>query len=142
MSEQTNAAENGLLDVLNEELESFISVLQFSEKFLSEVHSLPVNIITRMVDYRQEWIEKIQMLEEQRKSMAPENTEEAKPFLQEISKIAEQLVHIDDQIFKKLQQRKLEFIREHSEIVEHAHYQRRLKGNRGDNSRSLDILQE
>jgi len=142
LAERTNSESTGLLQLLNEELESFISVLQFSEKFLSEVSSLPVNIITRMVDYRQEWIEKIQMLEEQRKSIAPENPEEAKPFLREISKIAEQLVHIDDQIFKKLQQRKLEFIREHSEIAEQAQYQRKLKGHRGNSSRSLDILQE
>lgn len=142
MAEPTKTTGKGLIEVLNEELESFISVLQFSEKFLSEVHSLPVNIITRMVDYRQEWIEKIQMLEEHRKKMTPENPEDAQPFLQEISKIAEQLVQIDDQIFKKLQQRKLEFVREHSELMEQAQYQRRLKGNRGDNSRSLDILQE
>lgn len=132
-----------LKQILNEELESFISVLQFSEKFLSEVHSLPVNIISRMVDYRQEWIEKIQKLEDRRKKLDTDpDTEEVKVYLREIAQAARQLVEIDQQIYRELQKRKLEFVREHSEIVEQTNYQKKLEQSKGHISRRLDITRE
>ena len=64
---QTQATDQGeLQNILQQELDYFNSVLQFSQKFEKQVKSLPISVLEDMVRHRQEWIEKIQQLEDQR----------------------------------------------------------------------------
>ncbi len=134
---------NDLNNLLNAELEAFISILQFSEKFLEEVPSLPVHTISKMVEYRQEWIEKIQTLEEKRRELLKaRDEEEINPYLKEISEVAKKLVAIDEKIYQHLQERKIQYVREHSELVNQKEAQKRLANNRNERSGSVDIIQE
>jgi len=70
-----------LQDILNEELECFTAVLQFSQKFVRQIKSLPVSVLADMVKYRQEWIDKIQRLEERRKAIEAKHDDAASKIL-------------------------------------------------------------
>ncbi len=122
--------------ILDQELDFFKTVLQFSKKFRDEVNQLPVNVISNMVHYRQEWVEKIQKLEKERANLAvDESSERADAVLREISDIAEQLVEIDRQIYQSLQNKKLKFIREHADTAG------QRPSNLNNNRSILDIRQ-
>jgi len=56
--------------------------------------------------------------------------------------VAEKLVKIDERIYENMQQRKLKFVQEHSEVAGEAVYTKKQVGNKGQNSRVLDIIQE
>lgn len=139
MFQSVSEQQGELASILQQELDSFDSVLQFSEKFARQVESLPVNSLAQMVNYRQGWIEKIQLLEEQRKKLdfSPKN-DEIETIMKRISAAAEKLVAIDKEIYTALQGRKMKFVREHAQMVDQA----RPEKNTGNASRLLDILQE
>jgi len=138
-----SANESQLQSILHEELDYFTSVLQFSQKFLKQVKSLPVSVLADMVNYRQEWIDKIQNLEERRRALniQKEDAVSAK-IIQKISKTAEKLVKIDERIYENLQQRKLKFVKEHADVVSETTYTKKQTGISGKASKILDIVQE
>ncbi len=132
-----------LQDILNEELECFTAVLQFSQKFVRQIKSLPVSVLADMVKYRQEWIDKIQQLEERRRAVDDRQEDVAsKEVIKKISKAAEKLVKIDERIYENMQERKLKFVQEHSKVAGEAAYTKKQVGKKGQNSRVLDIVQE
>jgi len=142
--QNTSAQDNSIRDILQEELDSFTSLIQISEKLVKEVKKLSIPMLSTMVGYRQEWIEKIQQLEEKRKRMniavRPDMPEQT--YLKKISKLAEQLVKIDDRIYAGLQNRKLKFVREHAAVAGEAQYNEKQKHSAGSASRAVDITQE
>ena len=102
-----------LQDLLKQEVEYFRSILQFSEKSLGQIETLSVNVLSEMLSYRQEWIDKIKKLEEKRKTLQEEHPDvETEGFLRKISQLASSLVEIDNQIYKNLQARKLKYIQQ------------------------------
>ena len=141
---QTNSNNaSPLQNLLNEELQCFTAVLQFSQKFVRQIKTLPVSVLADMVKYRQEWIDKIQQLEERRKTIDEKEVDAvSKEIIKKISKTAEKLVKIDERIYENMQQRKLKFVQEHSEVAGEAAYTRKQAGKKGQRSRVLDIVQE
>ena len=138
------ADESQLQNILAQELEYFSSVLQFSQKIQKQIKSLPVAVLSEMVNYRQNWVEKIQQLEVQRKQLeAVQDDPRCKEMMKNISKSAEKLVKIDERIYEGLQQRKLKFVQEHSNVVSETQYVKDQKSKRGQSSsKILDIVQE
>jgi len=130
--------------ILQEELESFDSVLQFSKKFLKQAKSLSVPVLAKMVNYRQQWIDKIQNLEQQRAQLNL-NTEDqtSSDYLKRISQTAQKLVKIDEQIYAQLQQRKIKIVNERSNVISEAQYTHKQKaGGQGKSSKRVNIVQE
>jgi len=141
---QSKAAETGeLQQILRDELDSFASVLQISQKIASQVRSLPVPTLSSMVNYRQEWIDKIRLLEEKRKKLQGADTEQplAREYMKKISDLARELVAIDDKIYSHLQSRKLKYVQEHSDITAGINVNKKHKRNLGSSSK-VDIIQE
>jgi hypothetical protein len=133
---------NNLESVLKLELDYFNSVLSISEKVVKQVESLPISVLTEMVDYRKEWIEKIQKLEIRRKELGtdPENSNEKK-YIKNISRLASKLVKIDDKIYKNLEQRKLQYVQESASITGQKKYAPKQTNNINNPSK-LNIIQE
>lgn len=140
---QTQAANQGeLQNILQQELEYFNSVLQFSQKFEKQVKSLPVAVLEDMVRYRQEWIDKIQKLEEQRnrlKGVSEAKTD--KELLRKISQCAQKLVKIDERIYEGLQKRKLQYVKEHAQVVSETAYTKK-QTNADRSAKIVDIVGE
>jgi len=136
---QVNSNRNELENLLEEELECFRALLQFTEKSLSQIDKLPVNVLTEMLNYRQEWIDKIQDLEHKRKLIVnnyPDVNQE--DYLEKISSVAGDLVEIDNQIYKNLEYRKMKYVQQISDNALNRNY----IGKKSTNSNILDITQE
>ncbi len=129
--------------ILKQELDFFNSVLQFSKKFLEQVPSLPINVLSNMVNYRQEWIEQIKQLENQRKKLPKgKHSTQEKGYLKEISALAEQLVEVDKEIYRNLEQRKLKFVQEHSAMTAQGRYNLDQAKKQSKKHTRLDITRE
>ena len=132
-----------LKEILATELDYFKSILEFSEKFAEQAASLPVNVLSNMVNYRQEWIEKIQSLETKRQHMKKAKPDkESERYLKQISDIAENLVEIDKEIYQKLEKRKIKFVQQHTSMTTEANYSLRQAKKQHDQSSRLDLMQE
>jgi hypothetical protein len=141
--QNTSKTSNELSVILQEELDSFSSVLKISQKIAGQVDKLPISMLTEMVNYRQEWIEKIQQLEEKRKSCgSSEENSEVQDYMKKISDLAEKLVKIDDKIYLNLQNRKLKFVKEHAAVSGEVNYSIKHKRSSGGTSSKVDITQE
>lgn len=128
-----------LNQILNQELDSFNAVLQFSEKIIEQVEALPISALSQMVDYRQKWIAEIQKLEELRKKISDQSyDEDGKIIIENISGLARKLVDIDNQIYGQLKERKLKFVKEHADLIS----ARRQNNKSNGLSRIMDIIQE
>lgn len=141
MFQETAAKLNNLEDVLKLELDYFNSVLSISEKVVKQVESLPVTVLTEMVDYRKEWIEKIQKLENRRKELdtEPQSANE-KMYVKSISRLASKLVKIDDKIYKNLEKRKMQYIEQSAAISGQRKYNNKAAETSSDSS--INIIQE
>lgn len=143
MFQTSGVDKNELVQVLAQELDFFTAVLQFSEKFVDEVDKLSVTTLANMVTYRQEWIEKIQRLEEKRKNLSQIGSdEETKKYFQLISEAAKKLVVIDQQIYQHLQTRKMKFIQKHADISNETQRNVEQSKSRFNRARFVDIIQE
>ena len=132
-----------LYSILEQELDFFNSVLEFSSKFENGIKTMPVNVLSKMINYRQNWVEKIQKLEDRRKQFSIIDTDnEAKRYLEAISKAATRLVEIDKCIYKNLQQRKLKFIKSHSEAVSNTKNISKQNAQSTRLKKRVDIVQE
>ena len=140
---QTQSADQGELQhILKQELDYFNSVLQFSQKFEKQVKSLPVSVLEDMVRYRQEWIDKIQKLEEQRSQLKGETEAKTdKDLIRKISQCAQKLVKIDERIYSSLQKRKLQYVKEHAQVVGETAYTKK-QSNAGQSAKIVDIIGE
>lgn len=136
---QTDSEKNELENLLEQELEYFKTLLQYTERSLSQVDSLSVSVLTEMLNYRQEWIDKIQLLEQKRKTIVSEHPlVDQENYLKQISLIAGDLVEIDKQIYKNLEYRKMKYIQEISNNAMGKNY----IGRKEQKSNFLDITQE
>jgi len=132
-----------LHQVLKQELQSFNDVLQFSNKFVSEIESLPVDVLSNMINFRQKWVEQIQMLEKKRKTLQVKaNDEQVKAYLKNISDLASKIVEIDKTIYKNLQKRKLKFVQNYSTTSSQARSFTRQVETKDSGSQRVDIVQE
>lgn len=138
---QAQSTDQGELQhILEQELDYFNSVLQFSQKFEKQVKSLPVAMLEDMVRYRQEWIDKIQKLEEQRNRLKdPAETETDKDLIRKISQCAQKLVKIDERIYGGLQKRKLQYVKEHAQVVSETAYTKK-QSSAGQSAKIVDII--
>ena len=135
--------ESELCSILEQELNFFNSVLEFSKKFVEEIESMPVNVLSNMVNFRQNWVEKIQKLEEKRKTIQLYDSDsEAKDYLKQISEVASKLVSIDKRIYKNLQDRKIKYVKNHSDTAAQARSFSKQAEFRKGNSNRVDIIQE
>lgn len=133
---------NNLESVLKLELDYFNSVLSISEKVAKQVESLPISVLTEMVDYRKEWIGKIQKLENRRKELDTDpNNNNEKKYIKSISQLASKLVKIDDKIYKNLEQRKREYIEKSAAISGQKKYSNEQVSLINDQSK-INIIQE
>lgn len=140
---QNNNESQALEHILRTQLDYFNSVLTISEKVVKQVEQLPVKVLSEMVNYRKEWIEKIQELENQRKSIAEAAVNDvSKALMKDISHIASKLVQIDDKIYKNLEQRKLAVIQESAGIAEKARQTRRAGDQLKGNINRINIIHE
>ena len=133
-----------LNDILQEELEYFTAVLQYSQKFLKQIKSLPIPVLGKMINYRQHWIDKIQKLEQDRAVFAAdEEDDESKTYLKKISQTAKKLVKTDERIFELLQQRKIQIVNERSNVVSESQYtKKQMSAGQGKAAQILNIVQE
>ena len=142
MFQNAAAIPNNLEAVLKLELDYFNSVLSISEKVVKQVESLPITVLTEMVDYRKEWIEKIQKLENRRKQLDSDpNNNNEKKYIKNISRLASKLVKIDDKIYKNLEQRKLQYIEKSAAILGEKEYSGKQISNTNNQSK-INIIQE
>ena len=133
---------NDLESLLKMELDYFNSVLSISEKVVNQVETLPISVLSEMVNYRKEWIEKIQKLELRRKELdTGERDKTSQKYLKNISQLASKLVKIDDKIYKNLEQRKLEYVEKSAAISGQANYSRKHSHNTVGASK-INIIQE
>lgn len=134
----TDSGEQQLLNILSRELESFNSVIDFSQKIVDQVGALPLAALSQMVQYRQEWIEKIQTLEQQRKKLAlSQKDDDTEYYMKKISDAAQRLVDIDKKIFENLRVRKIQFAKQHADLVS----SRQTKNRPHERPNRLDITQ-
>ncbi len=139
MFQQENKIPEELNEILAQELDSFKAVLQFSEKIVDQVDSLPIAVLHKMVGLRQQWIDQIQKLEEQRARLADQKVDEkGKEMIQNISQLAHQLVSIDDKIYDALRKRKNKYVKEHADLISARRNNKMSDGY----SRVMDIIQE
>ena len=132
-----------LQHLLKEEVDCFRSVLSVSRKSLERIDEMPIDVLNEMVNYRREWVERIQGLEVQRKSMPDEpRTPETVPLLSELSDLAVELVDVDKQIFARLQTRKLNYVRAMSANANGVAQQSRQTRSNNGTRKILDITQE
>jgi cell division protein FtsB len=140
--QNTATVPSNLEEVLKLEMDYFNSVLNISEKVVKQVESLPVSVLVEMVDYRKEWIEKIQKLENRRKELDTEiKTDSENKYIKNISKLASKLVKIDDKIYKNLEQRKMQYVEESAAISGQKTYSNRQKSDIQTESK-ISIIQE
>ena len=130
---------NELISVLEQEFEYFETLLQYTEKSLAQVDSLSVSVLTEMLKYRQEWIDKIQLLEQKRKNLVDKYPGvDQEVYLKKISSIAGDLVEVDRQIYKNLEYRKMKYIQQISYNAMGKNFMTRNQSK----SQILDITQE
>jgi hypothetical protein len=129
--------------ILQEELEAFNTILEYSRRMMDEINRLPINTLANMASYRQEWIEKIKKLEEKRVAQeADMKNKQNKELLQNISGIAEALVEVDKAIYAGLEKRKIDFIQRHSEIAETSNYTKKESVRNDNQTPRIDVVQE
>jgi len=139
--QQTVDIPDNIEALLKLESDYFSSVLSISEKVVKQVQSLPINVLTEMVDYRKEWIGKIQKLEDHRKKLDFDiKSESSEKYIKEISVMASKLVKIDDKIYKNLEKRKLEYVEQSAAIAGQSTYSK--NESRSISSTKLNIIQE
>ena len=108
---------------------------------LMQMETLSIKVLTEMLHYRQEWIGKIQELEQQRQGLDDGPVpEQARAALEELSALAGELVEVDKAIFRSLEARKLKYIRLLSDTAAGKGYSARQA--RARSSTILDITQE
>jgi len=126
-------------EILAQELDSFKAVLQFSEKIVDQVDSLPITVLHKMVGLRQQWIDQIQKLEALRAELSDQKVDEqGKEMINNISQLAHQLVKIDDKIYDALRKRKNKYVKEHADLISARRNNKMTDGY----SRVMDIIQE
>ena len=126
-------------EILAQELDSFKAVLQFSEKIVDQVESLPITVLHKMVGLRQQWIDQIQKLEAMRSELANQNVDDhGKKMIKDISQLAHKLVKIDDKIYAALRKRKNKYVKEHADLISARRNNKMTDGY----SRVMDIIQE
>lgn len=130
---------NEMNEILAQELDSFKAVLQFSEKIVDQVDSLPITVLHKMVGLRQQWIDQIQKLEALRSELKDQKVDDqGKEMIQSISQLAHQLVKIDDKIYEALRRRKNKYVKEHADLISARRNNKMTDGY----SRVMDIIQE
>lgn len=126
-------------EILAQELDSFKAVLQFSEKIVDQVDSLPITVLHKMVGLRQQWIDQIQKLEALRSELKDQKVDDqGNEMIQSISQLAHQLVKIDDKIYDALRRRKNKYVKEHADLISARRNNKMTDGY----SRVMDIIQE
>ncbi len=122
--------------VLQTELDYFNSVLTISQKVAGQVEKLPVKVLSEMVDYRKEWIEK-------RKDFARSAvSDNSRKLMKQISNIAGQLVEIDDKIYKNLERRKLAYVEQSAAVAGKSDYARKAEIQVKNTINRINIIQE
>lgn len=132
-----------LYQILKQELQCFTDVWQFSHKFVSEIESLPVDVLSNMINFRQKWVEQIQMLEDKRKRLQVEaNDQQSQVYLKNISDLASKIVEIDKTIYRNLQKRKLKIVQNYATTSSQARLFSKQVGTKDNGSQRVDIVQE
>lgn len=141
---QGNIADNpGITEILKLEHDYFSTLLKISEKVVRQVESLAVDVLSEMVDYRKEWIDKIQKLETMRKSLDTDSADsETDSYLKKISRIAAKLVKIDEKIYTNLEKRKLEYVEKSAAISGQSFYSGKQVAKEKSAFSRLNIIQE
>jgi hypothetical protein len=135
--------ENKLSDILQKELEYFQAVYQFSKRFADQIPQLSIHVLTEMLNYRQDLIEKIQGLETMRRELQTDAPgEEAEKLLREISEVATRLVEIDNKISAGLQTKKMDYVRKLSESAVNQHHHQHQVNRGASDGKMFDIIQE
>lgn len=143
MFQETAANNQDVLDILRTEHDYFSTLLTISEKVARQVESLAVDVMSEMVDYRKEWIDKIQKLEVERKSLETDMTDAAvASYMKKISSIAGKLVKIDNRIYKNLEKRKLEYMEKSAAISGQSFYSGKQASQIKSATSRLNIIQE
>ncbi len=143
MFQKDSQTPQSLEHVLQTELDYFNSVLTISQKVAGQVEKLPVKVLSEMVDYRKEWIEKIQLLETQRKKFTPSDvSDDSRELMKQISQIAGQLVEIDDKIYKNLERRKLAYVEQSAAVAGKSDYARKAEIQVKNTINRINIIQE
>ncbi len=131
-----------LQTLLEQEVDYFRSLVQYSKKFVEEIETLSLNLVGEMINFRQEWIDKIQNLEDERKELNSNETNiETENYLKEISTMAKSLVEIDREIYRNLNSRKMNYVREMSKTATGKRYNAK-QSQLSQNSNILDVRQE
>ncbi|APF18187.1 hypothetical protein [Caldithrix abyssi] len=139
MFQQETKIPSNMNEILAQELDSFKAVLQFSEKIVDQIDSLPISVLHKMVGMRQQWIDQIQKLEKMRGELAEQKMDEnGKKMVQNISELAHKLVKIDDQIYAALRKRKNQYVKQHADLISARRNNKMTDGY----SRVMDIIQE
>jgi len=140
--DNTDANQN-VLEILRTEHDYFSTLLKISEKVARQVESLAVDVLSEMVDYRKEWIDKIQKLEIERKNLDTDGTNPAVDgYMKKISNIAGKLVKIDERIYQNLEKRKLEYMEKSAAISGQSFYSGKQAALVKNAASRLNIIQE
>lgn len=143
MFQDNTATNQNILEILRTEHDYFSTLLKISEKVARQVESLAVDVLSEMVDYRKEWIDKIQKLETERKNLAIDDTDPAvDEYMKKISNIAGKLVKIDERIYQNLEKRKLEYMEKSAAISGQSYYSGKQAALVKSASSRLNIIQE
>jgi len=128
-------------NIINQEIVCLTNVLKISEKSLEQIDTVSINVLEELLTHRQQWINKIQKLEENRNSLSQDKNNYYSE-MEKISKIAKDLVEIDKKIYKALEIRKMKYLKELSNNSVNKNISAKHALNYKNDSNIIDITQE
>ena len=131
-----------LESVYKKEIEQFEHALQISEKILDTAATSTIDQISEQVGERENIIAEIKSLEaDKKKQLIDTKNNRFDQYKNTISGLAEKLVEIDNQIFKRLQDKKIKLVQKYSRSSDSS-YSRNKVFEQEKTSKIVDIRQK
>ncbi len=132
---------NQIQDILNKELECFNNLLDQSQELIENSESVSLDSVRNLLKARKHWIEILQKLEGKKKNFIINNNQFDK-VIKEISQIARTLVAIDAKILDILHMKRLELVKDFSNITDNKIRNSKFCSLNQENAKIIDIIQE
>lgn len=143
MEPQTEIKKSDIMIQLNGELDSFRDLLSFSQKWLSRIDGMSPAVMQEMLNFREKWITRVSNRKEDWISLARQAGEEyAGKFIKSMSGALTELQTIDAQIYKRLEERKQDYLRLISDLTSSGNSKTGSWKNHEHSGQRVDILRK
>lgn len=117
MEPQTGIKKSDIMIQLNGELDSFRNLLSFSQKWLKRIDEMSPDMMQEMLNFREKWITRVSNRKGDWVTLARQAGEAyADTFIASMSGVLVELQDIDSQIYKRLEERKQDYLRQISDL--------------------------